>query len=332
MADVQLVCRNFPAPLAQINGQRILDVTKRRFMRAVLTVGLQRFGDVVKLGWPGVLHRLGICFSVLAFLERRQEGLCLARSHEELESSEKAGLSFWYGMAMAKIVADSELDIPWLAHVDHLRARGILTTTSTSKEKGDMAGVSRTGDWHVVEAKGRTGSYSTQLVKKAKRQASRITAINGTLPKSTSACITSMHTRPVSVLLDDPPSTVAGGDVGWSIPDDDFFRQYYRGLIDYIESFPPFTQRIGGGVFRTAPLMFPMLHEIRFLPFFWQDGLQIGLNERIFETPEAALGILQGADDQVSVMRPSEQSYVGSDGIALIGQMPDWEVAGDGAT
>lgn len=182
------------------------DISPRAVLRAVVTVGAQRFLDVFSIGWRGLLHRFGMGLSALSFLEQSPVGLRLSNRYRFLDASEKGAATYWYGMALSKIVADAELKVPWLAHVDQMRASGALTVASGTNERGDFVGRDTSGNWHVVEAKGRSNSYPASLVTKAKRQSARVTSINGQSPATTSACITSLFTQPISVLLDDPPT------------------------------------------------------------------------------------------------------------------------------
>jgi len=144
------------------------DVSPWAVLRAVLTVGLQRFTDVFSLGWQGFLHRFGMGLSAISFLEESSAGLCLSDKYRSLDGSEKGATTYWYGMALAKIIADAELGVRWLAHVDRMRESGALIIESGTNERGDLAGRDPSGHWHVVEAKGRSSSYSVSLVTKAK--------------------------------------------------------------------------------------------------------------------------------------------------------------------
>jgi len=259
--------------------------------------------------------------SALSFLEQSPAGLCLSDRFSSLDSSEKGVTSYWYGMALAKIIADSELGIPWLAHVDQMRNSGALTTSSGSNERGDLVGRGPNGDWHVVEAKGRSNSYPASLVAKAKSQSARVISINGQPPATTSACITSLFTQPISVLLDDPPPDYKENGEDWQINEKDFFRQYYRGIINYLNmSDTRREQTIGESVFYTVP-MFPFFWDFfhfpapRPFPGWW---LELGLLASIHDAPERA-------PDAVNYLPHDDDGKVGGDGIAIFGPLPDLE-------
>jgi len=233
--------------------------------------------------------------------------------------SEKAAATYWYGMALAKLVAESELNVPWLAHVDRMSAAGALATSSGSGgERGDLVGRGPNGDWHVIEAKGRTNSYPQALITKAKGQSAKVISVNGQPPATTSACIASLRTQPISILVDDPPPNPDKTEK-WSIEELGFFRTYYEGVIGYVREFgAERRQTVGNLVFLTAPL-FPFFFHIPRPPDFPEWRLELGILAEIYQTPEMAP---EAARDI-----PHEgNGKVGRDGIALFGRMPDWEV------
>ncbi|MBN1514727.1 MAG: hypothetical protein JXB13_22125 [Phycisphaerae bacterium] len=323
MANVTVTCRKFPGAYAATNGTRPRDVSRRAVLRAVVTVGAQRFLDVFSVGWRGLLHRFGMGLSAFSFLEQSPTGLCLSSRYGSLDASEKGASTYWYGMALAKITADVELGVHWLAHVDQMRDSGALTITSSTNERGDLVGRDIQGAWHVIEAKGRSNSYSASLVTKAKRQAATVTSVNGQPPSTTSACITSLFTQPISVLLDDPSASEEGAGERWRIPDEDFFRQYYRGIIEYLRELGPRReQMLGSARFVTVPL-FPFFWEFfHYLPPppFVERPLELGLLAAIYEMPERA-------SEAVRELPRDDRGYAGTDGIAIFGPMRNWESA-----
>ncbi len=331
MANIEISCRNFTGSYARLNGTRNKNVSRRAFFRAVLTVGMQRFEDLFRLGWRGFVHRFGMGLSAFSFLEQNGNDLCLSTEYSKLDMSEKGAATYWYGMAMAKLVAETELSIPWLAHVDQLRDSGALTTSSLSKERGDLVGKDGNNRWHVIEAKGRSNQYPVSLVTKAKNQAARVIAVNGQAPVTTSACIASLYSQPISVLLDDPHIDNESKEQ-WRIKDDEFFREYYRGIIEYLREIRPRREHvIGNTVFVAAPLYpfyWEFFHEPP--PFPWkhrETDLEIGLLNDIYKKPESALDAIKTLPQSVDEGKIRDDDKVGKDGIAIFGRMSDWEVA-----
>ncbi|MDX9857658.1 MAG: hypothetical protein RBT76_07705 [candidate division Zixibacteria bacterium] len=306
-----------------MNGSHNLNTPRRAVLRAIITVGFQRAPYPWRFGWRPLLHRFGIALSAFSFLEGGKHGLYVSPDYQNLDMSEKGATTYWYGMAFAKLIAQSKLGIVWLAHVDGLRASGALTTTSGSSKRGDLAGRGLNNDWHVIEAKGRSNSYDQSLISEAKNQAAAVTQIKGVAPLTSSACITSLHANPISVLLDDPPPDDEAGPVSWEIEDNAFFDHYYRGVIDCLREFGTSRSRTQDGTeFVASPL----------LPFYWENfgppirpyyrewRLELGLLRRIYENPSSAV-------EAVRDLSTTKDKKVGSDGIALFGDMPEWEGA-----
>lgn len=317
MANISVTCQNFPGPVPA-NGTNLRDISYRAVLRACIILGLQRFSDVWALGWRDLTRRMGIGLSSVAFLVQSPQGLITSHQfNHDLDMSEKGAMSYWYGMIMAKLTAESELQVPWLAHVDQMRRAGVLITNPNSNSRGDLVGRGMNG-WHVFEAKGRSNPYAANLVTDAKQQAAMVTSVHNQPPVTSSACITALFTTPISVLLDDPPPDDER-QVSWDINESAFFRQYYQGIIDYVRELGPRRREIGNNSVVTAPL-FPFVMRQstmrRFYPF--DPRLELGLLSSIYERPEQAAQI-------VGDLQADERGYLSSDGIALVGRLPDWE-------
>ncbi|MEJ5344446.1 MAG: hypothetical protein WHS83_06010 [Chloroflexus sp.] len=317
MACVEVTCSNFSNKYARINGKKRRKVSRFMVLRSVVTVGFQRFTDIFLPWWPtlqdswkwsSLLHRFGMGLSAFSFLRQSSADLCLDHSFQALDSSEKAVVSYWCGMALAKIVADTELEVPWLMHVDVLHKKGALILQGSTNERGDLVGLGKRDDWHVVEAKGRSNKYHRSLVEKARKQAERIVRINDKKPATNSACITSLFTQPISVLLEDPPADGEENGEQWNIRQDDFFRNYYGAIITYLRQFGASERRFNT-IFVTAPLAF-------FSPYL--ANLEIGLLETIFNNPERAREFVRDLPRDLD-----EEGRVGSDGIAIFGELPE---------
>ena len=205
MAEIKLITKRFRGAYKSLNKTEMLTITRRAFLRASLTLGFQRFGDFWHSGWRSWTHRLGTGLSGLAYLESSSANLHLSPDYGRLDGSEKSAMSYWQGMIFAKLVAEQKLSVRWLAHVDDMRSKGLLTTTASTNERGDFVGHTLAGDWHVVEAKGRSTHLEKGLVKKAKRQAALVKTINGVAPHTHSACVSCLWKNPIVVLFDDPP-------------------------------------------------------------------------------------------------------------------------------
>jgi hypothetical protein len=319
MANVEVVARNFSGSFASKNGMNPMRVSFRAFLRASLTLGFQSGSDF-RMGnwrdWRFAFYRLCLANSSWYLLEKRSGNLCLSGGHRRFDSSEKAIMSYWHGMVFAKLIAEDRLKIPWLAHVDDMLKNGALTTTATTKKRGDLVGRAKTGDWHVIEAKGRTRPFKNKLINDAKAQAAYVTTVgSGCIPQTNSACISSLWRNPIRIILDDPPSEGGDQNVTWKFDDAAFWNYYYGNLAAYIRTFGSEGKVDGLSGYRTAPLT-PQFF-IPFAPRLWVEDLRIGLPEKIVESALAAPRALQE-----QTREPAD--YIASDGIALIGKLPDW--------
>lgn len=322
MANIEIICRNFTGSYAVLNGSRRIDISQRAFLRAVITVGMQRFSDMARLGWRGFFYRFGIGMSALSYIEQRGNSLCLAAEYQHLDMSEKGVSSYWYGMALSKLVAETELSIPWLSHVDRMKGSGALQTSSDSNERGDLIGRGLNNDWHVLEAKGRSNKYSVDLVTKAKNQAARVISINGQPPSTTSACIAALFSEPISVLLDDPDWDKESNEQ-WEIKDKEFFQEYYRSIISYLREVKHRERHIDDLAFVSAPLypfyreFFHMLPPLPNMPC--RIDIELGLLTDIYKEPESAVNTVK------SLFKSKADGKIGKDGIAIFGKLPEWE-------
>lgn len=317
MCEVTVNCKNFPGNHAALNGHHTRRISRFAMFRAILTVGAQRFPEILEPYWPW-LHRASMGLSAFSFLARQGNNLCLSAQYSELDMSEKTMMSFWYGMAFAKLAAESELGVSWLGYVDRMRRDGSLTISHKSNQRPDFAGRDSNGAWHVIEAKGRRRPTS-RLITQAKWQAGSVQTINNQPPATTLACITSLSPQEISVLMDDPEPSLEGNGQEWVINDKKFFQNYYRPFVEYFNKFRPNKREEDGRTYITAPL-FPLYWEffhMRPPENFREWRLELGLLADIYEAPESA-------SEAAVKLSPDERRKVGRDGIAIFGEMPEW--------
>lgn len=136
----------------------------------------------------------------------RQRGLYVDRSslYESLDPTEKGATSYFLGMAMAKLFAAELFATPWLFHVSQASADGTMISFKRgTKSQPDLIGQRTTGDWIVVEAKGRTNGLDASALAKAKLQTAMIRTINGAQPSLRVALQVYFGGR-MTVRIDDP--------------------------------------------------------------------------------------------------------------------------------
>lgn len=319
MCNITVNCQNFTGNHVALNGQHSRRISMFAVFRAILTVGAQRFPEIF-WDWPW-LYRAGMGLSAFSFLARQGDNLCLSAQYAELDMSEKAVMSFWYGMAFAKLAAESELDVSWLGYVDRMRQDGSLTISSGSNQRPDFAGRDLNGAWHVIEAKGRHRRPALRLIAQAKRQAGNVQTIKNQPPATTLACITSLSTQGISVLMDDPEPPSEGKGEDWKIDEHKFFGNYYRPFVKYLNAFGHGQRKEHDRTYITAPLFlsdWEFIYRRRPPRDFREWRLELGLLADIYKAPE-------NAPRAVEELPHDEKGKIGRDGIAIFGEMPEWQ-------
>ncbi|MCB1093429.1 MAG: hypothetical protein KDL87_17960, partial [Verrucomicrobiae bacterium] len=163
MPRVNVNCKGFEGAYDHLNGEHSVEVPYWKFLAASLTVGFQRFGDLVSGGRHLFQHRFGLGLAGMAYLADENGSLRLDGSHAALDGSEKGAVSYWQGMVLAKIVAAEILGVRWLQHADAMERRGDLIRRparqprrrahkAKGKKRGkraDMVGKDDQDGWHV---------------------------------------------------------------------------------------------------------------------------------------------------------------------------------------
>lgn len=316
MGRISVSVEGFTGDYAGLNGVREMNVSRRAILGASLTLGFQNFGDLMSAPGRQWLHRILQGCSCLNCLSKTGRGWSGHEFRDSLDASEKSQLSYWQGMIFAKLVAAEVLSVPWLANVDDLVSSGTVVTDDESEERGDLVGRCRQDRWHVVEAKGRSNPYSSELVEKAKQQASRIVSVSGHAPVTHSACVASLWEDPIKVILADPPPD---GDESLDFQDEQFWKNYYAGISGYIREFSEITEFTKPFVGYTFASLAPILKE---LPEEETGVLhplptEIGIDTRILENPSMAPKII-GAPEE-------DGPPVSGDGLLLVGPFGNLE-------
>lgn len=311
MADIIVEARNFSGPFSKLNGSFRIPVSLRTYVRASITVGFQNEAQFRSAPKRLRIDRFLNGHRAHNMLIRRADDLCLAPEFEHLDMSEKVGLSFWHGTILAKLVAEQHLGIPWLANVDELRRQGRLTISAITNERGDFVGRDQDLVWHAIEAKARSSTIDATLIEEAKKQASRITTIEGQPPRTCCASVADLSTTPITVYLEDPP---AGGSriKQLRLGSEDFWQYYYGNLAGYIEQGRQNVRVDGLPDYIFAPI-YLLVERASPEPI----ELFLGLPESLARNPMAAAELAsQGALKRTP--------YVGLDYVALAGRLPDW--------
>jgi hypothetical protein len=108
----------------------------------------------------------------------RGNGLYNSAAFNALDMTEKGWVNFSLGMLFTKLFADKLLDMPWLFHFKWFQGHNSVGTLP-GKSTPDFIGLDTTGPhYHALEAKGRSGGFSSTTMKKAKNQALQAISVN----------------------------------------------------------------------------------------------------------------------------------------------------------
>jgi hypothetical protein len=242
-----------------------------------------------------------------ACLDDGGQSLFATSVYDEMVPSDKASISYWLGMGLAQLMAEREMAVDCLLHVDPLIKLGHVSLTPTPagrRVKGDLVGQDQSGDWHVFEAKGRYGSPGG-AGSTAKSQARSITSAFGTPPATNCASVSVVDTTRVKVELHDPPAdrsappTHIDGNVG------SCSAAHYELLSRYLDEAGYGRESVLGSTFETAAV-FPCTADVR---VGIAEDIRIALRKGVRQNP-----------DLVHWRRSTESAEdwtVGPDGIAL---------------
>jgi hypothetical protein len=202
MIEVRIT--GFQGAYAHLNTpHRILPLSRLALAHAVALVGKAHWFEAVnKVASAQQAISLGL--ETLANVETCAQGLRLSAHFHHLDASERRVTTYRLGMGLAKVVMERELRVPWLMHVDRLVAQGRARLAKGAKTRPDLAGPDIQGDWHVTEAKGRSGLPTANELATAKAQATRLTDINGVQPSTRCVSIATLGQEPFRVHLHDP--------------------------------------------------------------------------------------------------------------------------------
>lgn len=115
-------------------------------MRAALTVGKANFNHVVRYkrySMFEIIFRVAIIYSNL--VQGMVNSLSRSETYDALDPSEKSAISYFLGLAFAKLFADAYLNVPWLMHLDVYRDR-LRPYSVSSGSRPDLVGLDTNGD------------------------------------------------------------------------------------------------------------------------------------------------------------------------------------------
>lgn len=244
MAKFQVEMSGFRGHLASLNKTHVLDVSRLQWLWAALTVGTPSLLTLVTNPRFAVIKALSRSANTFLQLDLSSANLSVRGGYDTLDQSEKTCCSYATGMTAAKVIASELLNTPHLTHAKALEATHTLRRKDpTSKSLADLIGNSRSGDWHILEAKGRQ-SYSTTDTAEWKTQAETVTQVNGAATASNAYAVTHV-VDPVTAKVVDPEGE--GESIEVLVEGENSLGTvYYQGIYDLLSVSIPLGLSIGG--------------------------------------------------------------------------------------
>jgi hypothetical protein len=306
--DLVYEARRFPKTAKLTRGSVHLHVTWPELAWSAVTVGKWR-DDVSSSGVYSMheaVHRLSLLWAYL--VERGTGRLGRSPAYDELDPTEKSGVSYSLGMTCAKLLSWRVLGVPWVMHLDRYR-RVHTVTLRPGRGRPDLIGpkdVQRLTNWLVVEAKGRTNHLFATDEARMATQKNRVLSIRGQRPWIYMGSAAHFSDNELTVLLVDPEGGErAHVDVVPELTPADFLEAYYGPIRDALA---------------TAPLVDLSIGESR-TRYLEEVDITIALPIEVFSIGNGADGLTwqesYGRLATVRLPNPAEGEFVGPDGVYL---------------
>lgn len=158
-------------------------VSEEAMISHAMTVGLASANDLYSTYGSGfgVAHLMGRCSLIRAYVDFTDTS-CLKHSpvFNLLDPTEKGSINYHLGMIFTKMMADRYLNTPYLVHYSWMEQNGYASILANTKSSPDLLGFDAvSGTWSTFEAKGRNSSFASDVMNKAKTQASLPVKIGG---------------------------------------------------------------------------------------------------------------------------------------------------------
>lgn len=211
-----------------LSGSHNLKVTWQELVWAAITVGKPGVAYLLAHGWHSVSDNIVRSHTVYANLQQVAGRLEKSSLYCALDSTEKGATSYFMGMMAAKILGNRLLSTPWLLHVSMFPKLG-STLSLHSNSSPDLIGKTSTGDWIVLEAKGRTHGLSKLAMSTAKTQTRQLRRINGQFP-TLRAAVQAFFQPDLRFAIEDPDDDADDAE-DLTFEPRQAFEKYYSGFL-----------------------------------------------------------------------------------------------------
>ena len=178
-------------PGAVVNGRNTLTIWPEQLFWAAVTVGRANILDVLAHGLYSeyeIIYRVSMVMANLVRTGNNRLKKSPAFTH--LDPSEKGAISYFLGMTMSKLFASELLHVPWMVHFDVYGDSLNVVRRPGSRDKPDMIGRGRGGEWLIMESKGRSNGLTADLLTAGKRQTRLVCTVAGQSPRWRIAAVT----------------------------------------------------------------------------------------------------------------------------------------------
>lgn len=280
-----------------LNGSHNLAVTWQELVWAAITVGKPGVAYLLAHGWHSVSDNIVRSHMVYASLQQVAGRFEKSGLYGSLDPTEKGATSYFMGMMAAKMLGNRLLSTPWLLHVSMFpKLGGSLTLHSNSTP--DLIGRTKTGDWIVLEAKGRTHSLSKLAMTTAKTQTRQLRSINGQFPVLRAA-VQAFFQPDLRFAIEDPDDYADDAE-DLTFEPRQAFEKYYSGFLHR-------DARVLSDVELQGRRFVTQSHE--------EIGVTLGLDRRVFER--------LSSDQDSALFAPLEQSAIDTKAIGEFTVFPD---------
>ncbi|GGB20057.1 hypothetical protein GCM10011511_49720 [Puia dinghuensis] len=184
-----------------------------------------------------LIYRLSIILANLTIGGKNK--LIKSAAFHHLDPSEKGAISYFIGLTVSKVFAEKLLDVPWLLHFDVYRNQLGTTSASGVRQKPDLLGRSKFGDWIILESKGRANTLPRNLLDKGKAQTRTIQAIGGRTPHLRISAVTHFKGNELHFDWADPEGSVEDA-MDLNTTPDEYLSLYYRLVYMVLSTHEPF--------------------------------------------------------------------------------------------
>ncbi len=289
MPIINYEAANFTGSFANLNVGGFLNVSWPQIVWAAVTTG-KAVGDEYAYGLYSTFERIHRASMIYAYLLEGNNGnLLRSAAFAAADPSEKGGISYSFGMTLAKLFAEALFSTPRLLHYA-VYAQNYQIATMTGNSRPDLIGITSTGDWIVFEAKGRSNGIDSDALETAKQQAEQVLTIDGIAPICRIGSLSYFSATGMRFAMDDPEPTSEGHSRRIRISKEQVVATYDSSLRRLIES-------------RGAP------REVQ------ADGL-VYKEVRIDEA-DISLGLPEAPSVIRRPLQLSPTTYIGADGLLV---------------